>query len=165
MLSYSECVFDLYDIVGHITGGSLKTLDQADRESMQANWWPADVNKLQKEVPLRAEDMLSLIDAGRQWYERKPFHSLPVDVAHVSSSLRLVLVNCGDSEKKKETGEVSVLMSSGAAAGSTTALPVSTVGPGSSKSDPIGETLEVIVTYYSYKEVASLLCRICKTKI
>ena len=106
---------------------------------MQANWWPADVNKLQKEVPLRARDMLSLIDAGRQWYERKPFHSLPVDVAHVSSSLRLVVVNCA--KKKKETGgEVSVLMSSGAAAGSTTALPVAVNG---SQYDPIGETLKV----------------------
>ena len=137
-LYYYNCI-DL----GHITGGSLKTLDQADRESMQANWWPADVNKLHKEVPLRAGDMLSLIDKGRQWYEKKPFHSLPVDVAHVSSSLRLVLVNCGDSEKKKKEtgGEVSVLMSSGAAAGSTTALPVAV---GGSQFNPIGKTLEVL---------------------
>ena len=124
--------------LGHITGGSLKTLDQADRESMQANWWTADVDKLQKEVLLRARDMLFLINAGRQWYERKPFHSMPVDVAHVSSSLRLVLVNCG--KKKKEKGEVSVLMSSGAAAGSSTSLPVAM---GGSRFDPIGETLKV----------------------
>jgi hypothetical protein len=107
---------------------------------MQANWWPANIDKLQKEVPLRAGDMLSLINAGRQWYERKPFHSLPADVAHVSSSLRLVLVNC--EKKKKETGggEVSVLMSSGAAAGSSTSLPVAV---GGSQFDPIGETLKV----------------------
>lgn len=107
---------------------------------MQANWWPADIDKLQKKVPLRATDMLSLINAGRQWYERKPFHSLPVDVAHVSSSLRLVLVNCGESgKKKKETGgEVSVLMSS--RAGGSTSLPVAI---GSSQFDPIGETLKV----------------------
>ena len=131
------CAF-LY--TGHITGGSLRTLDQADSETMQANWWPADTDKLQKEAPLRARDMLSLINAGRQWYERKPFHSLPADVAHVSSSLRLVVVNCG--EKKKETGgEVSVLMSSGAAAaGSGTSLPVAI---GGSRFDPIGETLKV----------------------
>jgi hypothetical protein len=109
---------------------------------MQANWWPADIDKLQKEVPLRAWDMLSLIKEGRQWYERKPFHSLPADVAHVSSSLRLVLANCDESEKKnskKETGggEVSVLMRSGAAAGSSTSLPVAVGG------SPIGETLKV----------------------
>ena len=106
---------------------------------MQANWWTADINKLQKEVPLRATDMLSLINAGRQWYERKPFHTLPVDVAHVSSSLRLVLVNCGK-KKKEKGGEVSVLMSSGAAAGSSTSLPVAM---GGSRFDPIGETLKV----------------------
>ena len=106
---------------------------------MQANWWPADIDKLQKKVPLRATDMLSLINAGRQWYERKPFHSLPVDVARVSSSLRLVLVNCGESgKKKKETREVSVLMNSGA--GSSTSLPVAI---GGSQFDPIGETLKV----------------------
>ena len=109
---------------------------------MQANWWPADIDKLQKEVPLRDWDMLSLINTGRQWYERKPFHSMPVDVAHVSSSLRLVLVNCGESGKKKEIGgEVSVLMSSGA--GSSTSLPVVVDG---SQFNPIAETLKVIVT-------------------
>ena len=104
------CIF----LIGHITGGSLKTLDQADNETMQANWWPADADKLQKELPLRDRDMLSLINAGKQWYESKPFHSLPADVVHVSSSLRLVLVTCGGEAKEKETGEVSVLMSSGA---------------------------------------------------
>ena len=135
----SEYVFCLY-LLGHITGGSLKTLDQADKESMQAKWWPADVSKLQKEVPLHAGDMLSLISAGRQWYESKPFHSLPVDVAHVSSSLRLVLINCGESGKKKETGgEVSVLMSSGEAE-SSTSLPVAV------QFNSIGETLTVTVT-------------------
>ena len=84
--------------------------------------------------------MLSLINAGRQWYERKPFHSLPVDVAHVSSSLRLVLVNCGESGKKKKepVEEVSVLMSSGA--GGSTSLPVAI---GGSQFDPIGNTLKV----------------------
>ena len=129
------------NLTGHITGGSLRTLDQADSETMQANWWPANIEKLQKEVPLRARDMLSLINAGRQWYESKPFHSMPVDSPHVSSSLRLVLVNCGESgkKKKKETGgEVSVLMSSGA--GSSTSLPVAV---GGSQFDPIGETLKV----------------------
>ena len=107
---------------------------------MQANWWPADTDKLQKEVHLRAGDMLSLINAGRWWYERKPFHSMPVDVAHVSSSLRLVLVNCGESGKKKKTetgGEVSVLMSSGA--GNSTSLPVVVDG------SQFRETLKVIL--------------------
>ena len=139
------CIF----LIGHITGGRLKTLDQADNETMQANWWPADTDKLQKELPLRARDMLSLINAGKQWYENKPFHSLPVDVAHVSSSFRLVLVNCGGEGKEKETGEVSVLMSSGTAAGSSTSLPVVVCG---SQFDPIGETLKVN-NYYVQVEI------------
>ena len=141
-MPYSECIF-LIILLGHITGGSLKTLDQADKESMQANWWPADIDKLQKEIPLRNSDMLSLINAGRQWYENKPFHSMPVDIPHVSSSLRLVLVNCGESGKKKKEmgGEVSVLMNSGA--GSSTSLPVAVGG------SQFGETLKVIVTKIS----------------
>ena len=83
--------------------------------------------------------MLSLINAGRKWYERKPFHSMPVDVAHVSSSLRLVLVNGESGKKKKEMGgEVSMLMISQAE--SSTSLPVAV---GGSQFDPIGETLRV----------------------
>ena len=113
---------------------------------MQANWWQADTSKLVKEVPLRDEDILDLIDAGKQWYERKPFHSLPVDVAHVSSSLRLVLVNCGDSDKKKEGGtgeELSVLVNSGAGSLSTS-LPVAMDGD---QLDPIREALKVYRVY------------------
>jgi hypothetical protein len=36
---------------GHITGGSLRTLDQADSETMQADWWPADIDKSPKGGP------------------------------------------------------------------------------------------------------------------
>ena len=147
-----------HNLLGHITGGSLKTLDQADKESMQANWWTADIDKLKKEIPLRARDMLSLINTGRQWYENKPFHSMPVNVPHVSSSLRLVLVNCGESGKKKKEmgGEVSVLMNSGA--GSSTSFPVAV---GGSQLNPIGETLKVIVTKIScyMLMIEKLYCR------
>ena len=99
---------------------------------MQANWWTADVSKLQREIPLRGADMLKLISAGKRWYEKKPFFGLPVDVAHVSSSLRLVLVDCSEKDK------VSVLMREGAESGSS--LPVAVCG---SQFDPIRETLKV----------------------
>ena len=122
---------------GHITGGSLRTLDQADDETMQANWWTTDINKLQREIPLRGADMLSLISAGKQWYESRPFSSLPVDVSHVSLSVRLVLASCDGKGKK---GEVSVLMREGAE--SSSSFPVAVCG---SQFDPIGETLKVIV--------------------
>ena len=104
---------------------------------MQANWWTTDINKLQREIPLRAGDMLSLINVGKQWYEGRPFSGLPVDVNHVSSSVRLVLASCGGKRKK---GEVSVLMREGAE--SSSSFPVAVCG---SQFDPIGETLKVIV--------------------
>ena len=125
-----------FQSLGRITGGSLRTLDQADSETMQANWWTADINKLQKEIPLRASDMLPLINVGKKWYESKPFYGLPVDVGHVSSSARLVLVSCGAKGKK---GEMSVLAREGAESGSS--LPVVVCG---SQFDPIKEILEVI---------------------
>lgn len=104
---------------------------------MQANWWTSDINKLQREIPLRAGDMLSLISAGKQWYEGRPFSGLPVDVSHVSSSVRLVLARC-DGKGKKE--EVSVYMREGAK--SSSSFPIAVCG---SQLDPIGETLKVIV--------------------
>ena len=125
-------------MTGHITGGSLRTLDQADDEILQANWWPADIKQLQRDVPLRTRDMFSLINAGKRWYESKPFSGLPVDVGHVSASLRLVLANCIQG-KKNEVEEVSVLMRGGAGTSST--LPVVVCG---SQLDPIGETLKVV---------------------
>ena len=43
-------------------------------------------------------------------------------VAHVSSSLRLVLVNCGGEGKEKLGVSVLIMMSSGAAVGSNLAM-------------------------------------------
>ena len=39
--------------IGHVAGGSLKTPAEADKESLQAKWLPADVGKLRQEVKLR----------------------------------------------------------------------------------------------------------------
>ena len=80
--------------VGHIAGGSLKTPAQSDKESIQAGWFPADKQHLQS-LGLRAYDCLRLVEVARDWYKQKqrPFTGLPVQVGHVSSSLRLVVVH------------------------------------------------------------------------
>lgn len=93
--------------IGHVTGGSLKTLDQADKESLQAQWLPADPDHLPERVPLRAPDILPLIEIGKKWQERKPFSGLPVNVGHVSVSVRLVVVYC---TSDADEGQVSVLV-------------------------------------------------------
>lgn len=93
--------------VGHVTGGSLKTPTQADKESLQANWFAADTDKLPEMVRLRAPDILPLIDAGKKWHESKPFTSLPVNVGHVSVSVRFAVVYCPSNADKND---VSVLV-------------------------------------------------------
>ena len=72
-----------------MTGGTLKTTAQADKESLQAAWFD---QKALKSVNLRARDVCPLIDIGRRWAGGKKYGGLPVSVGHVSSSLRLVLV-------------------------------------------------------------------------
>ena len=104
---------------GHISGGSLKTPDQGDKESLQANWFAADTDQLPKKLHLRAPDILALIDTGKKWYESKPFSGLPVNVGHVSTSLRLVVTYCASSS---DEGQVSVLVKGDA--GSSSILPV-----------------------------------------
>lgn len=47
-------------LTGKVVGGSLKTLDQADRESLQAQWIK-DINTLS----LRSTDITHLVDRGR----------------------------------------------------------------------------------------------------
>ena len=77
---------------GQITGGTLKTPAQADKESLQAGWFPADSQQLQ-ELGLRAHDCLRVVEVARDWYQQRSFTGLPVQVGHVSSSLRLVVVH------------------------------------------------------------------------
>ena len=123
--------------VGNITGGSLKTPDQADEESLQANWFTVDTDKLPEVVRLRAPDILPLIDAGKKWYTRsKPFSGLPVNVGHVSASLRLVVTYCSSGT---EEDQVFVLVNG--AAGSCSALPVCVCDM--MTRNPIGESVKV----------------------
>ena len=116
----------------------MKTPDRADRESLQANWFTADTKQLPENLHLRARDILPLIDAGKKWYESgKPFSGLPVNVGHVSTSLRLVITYCMSGA---DEGQVSVLLK-GAAVGGCSALPVCLCE--TMVQDPIGTTVKV----------------------
>ncbi|KAM8794539.1 8-oxo-dGDP phosphatase NUDT18 [Eudromia elegans] len=99
------------------TGGTLKTLQAADAESLQAAWWPQDVSAL----PLRAPDMLPLLALAAR-YRRSPSHpaTLPQELPCAHVCLRL-LVACAGPD-----GELWVLLS---AAGAPR-LPVTACSPG-----------------------------------
>ena len=60
----------------------MKTSDKADRESLQAGWYPADVSKLQQSLSLRARDIIPLIELAVKWTEKeklqKAYNRLPV---------------------------------------------------------------------------------------
>ncbi|MGH0142434.1 UNVERIFIED_CONTAM: hypothetical protein FKN15_076208 [Acipenser sinensis] len=57
-------------------GGSIKTTAEADSESLQAQWWDRVYP-----LPLRAKDILHLIEAGVKYKESPWFpHTLPVEL-------------------------------------------------------------------------------------
>ncbi|XP_072243274.1 8-oxo-dGDP phosphatase NUDT18 [Leuresthes tenuis] len=78
-----------------ITGGSLKSLSEADQESLQGAWWDRESS-----LPLRGRDILRLIDCGLK-YHRDPCHpvTLPVDLSCRHVVQRLVLVFVGAEEQ------------------------------------------------------------------
>ena len=53
-------VFSTYHFTtGKVVGGKLKTTSEADRESLQADWFTSDVSKLPLEIPLRYAEGLT----------------------------------------------------------------------------------------------------------
>ncbi|NXD72312.1 NUD18 phosphatase, partial [Eolophus roseicapillus] len=70
------------------TGGTLKTLAEADAESLQAAWWAGDPRAL----PLRAPDILPLLDLAAR-YRRSPPHppTLPQELPCALLCLRLLI--------------------------------------------------------------------------
>lgn len=76
-------------LTGEVTGGSLKTPAQADSESLQAKW-VKDI----RELSLRSNDILPIIERARQFYcSAEPQYSniLPSLRAHSKLLLRLVV--------------------------------------------------------------------------
>lgn len=95
-------------LTGTVIGGELKTPARADKESLQAKWI-ADLNELN----LRANDILSVIDIGREFYRNQqanhlPKHRniLPIEKAHTQNYLRIVAVI-----KRRRTNTMHVLLS------------------------------------------------------
>ncbi|NXJ89005.1 NUD18 phosphatase, partial [Corythaixoides concolor] len=83
------------------TGGTLKTLEEADAESLQATWWAGDPCAL----PLRAPDILPLLDLAAR-YRRSPPHppTLPQELPCALLCLRLLVAFAND------TGDLWVLL-------------------------------------------------------
>ncbi|XP_031632735.1 8-oxo-dGDP phosphatase NUDT18 [Contarinia nasturtii] len=97
---------------GRVLGGELKTPNKADAESLQAKW-VADLNELN----LRANDILPLIDLGRNYHRflknkeiNRPlqWHNnvLPAQKSHLKNYLRVVAVI-----KKRTNNRVNILLS------------------------------------------------------
>lgn len=74
-------------------GGTLKTLEEADAESLQAMWWAGDPSAL----PLRAPDILPLLDLAAR-YRRSPPHppTLPQELPCPLLCLRLLVAFAND---------------------------------------------------------------------
>ncbi|XP_032681007.1 8-oxo-dGDP phosphatase NUDT18 isoform X1 [Odontomachus brunneus] len=90
---------------GDIIGGTLKTPDQANEESLQA-CWVRNINDL----PLRSNDIIYLLDRGKSYVLNKtvPQHPqlMPVIKSHAKLLLRLTVTS-----KKRATNRLHVLLS------------------------------------------------------
>ncbi|KAK2840659.1 hypothetical protein Q7C36_012238 [Tachysurus vachellii] len=77
-----------FTFLAEVTGGCLKTLSEADSESLQAQWWDPKAP-----LPLRSQDVVGLIDAGVK-YRQKPWFpvSLPVNMPCSVVCQRLLFV-------------------------------------------------------------------------
>ncbi|KAL8174131.1 UNVERIFIED_CONTAM: hypothetical protein K2H54_038992 [Gekko kuhli] len=71
------------------TGGTLKTLQDADEESLQARWW----DRKSPTLPLRARDIVPFMDLALQ-YQASPCHppTLPVELPCAVICQRLLAV-------------------------------------------------------------------------
>uniref|UniRef100_T1H691 Nudix hydrolase domain-containing protein n=1 Tax=Megaselia scalaris TaxID=36166 RepID=T1H691_MEGSC len=92
-------------LTGKVLGGTLKTPDQADRESMQAKWI-GDLN----ELTLRANDIINVIEIARSYKNKgeNPWHAdiLPIRFSHHKSFLRVVAV-----ARKRTSNSLNMLVS------------------------------------------------------
>lgn len=77
-------------MAGRVTGGTLKTPDQANEESLQASWV-----KNVEDLSLRSPDIIPLIQRGREYNNgiNEPWHSpiLPTEKSRDKLFLRLIV--------------------------------------------------------------------------
>ncbi|KAH8279014.1 hypothetical protein KR018_012381 [Drosophila ironensis] len=97
-------------LTGRITGGRLKTPAEADAESVQARWVRSP-----RDLPLRANDILNIIEIGRTYHQGQtiadnpsPWHNkiLPVRFSHKRNYLRVLAV-----ARKRAHNSLNVLVS------------------------------------------------------
>ncbi|XP_072026160.1 8-oxo-dGDP phosphatase NUDT18-like [Amphiura filiformis] len=87
-----------FTYTGNITGGKLKTTKQADKDSLQAKWFPLDaVQSPRSQVNLRARDVLKLVDACKTHQrlaatDQKIAPVIPKLQAYTHMCFRLMLV-------------------------------------------------------------------------
>lgn len=89
---------------GKIIGGSLKTLEQANEESLQAQW----VNNIQ-DLELRSNDVLSLIERGKSYILSKNIPQHP-PLMPVTKSLSKLLLQLVISAKRRATNKLYILV-------------------------------------------------------
>ena len=86
-----------FTFTGKITGGELKTTNEADEESLQAAWFPFDlvVNPQKGDLHLRSHDIIPLVQKTKLHSQlsqslRQP--ALPLLVHHSNIILRLLMI-------------------------------------------------------------------------
>lgn len=94
-------------VTGDVLNGELKTPARADKESLQAKWI-----KSLDEVILRSNDILGIIELGRNYYNRSAdstWHKsiLPAQKSHYKNYLRLVIA----ARKRASPNRVNILLS------------------------------------------------------
>lgn len=94
-------------VTGEVLNGELKTPACADKESLQAKWI-----KSLDEVTLRSNDVLGIIELGRNFYNRSSdstWHKniLPTPKSHYKNYLRLVIA----ARKRASPNRVNILLS------------------------------------------------------
>ncbi|CRK98123.1 CLUMA_CG011491, isoform A [Clunio marinus] len=94
-------------LTGNVTGGKLKSPSEADTESLQAKW----IDNL-NEVTLRSQDVLNIIELGRNYHNRSSdstWHNLilPGIKSHKKNYLRLVIAV----RKRSSPNRVNILVS------------------------------------------------------
>ncbi|XP_074646726.1 8-oxo-dGDP phosphatase NUDT18-like [Tubulanus polymorphus] len=98
-IQISTGIWYRYIFTGQITGGTLKTKDKGDKESLQAKWCSMNDINMGKHgsVPLRGNDILPLIKMANDYrtesLSERHRHNLPVINAHRQLVLRLVIIH------------------------------------------------------------------------
>lgn len=82
---------------GKITGGKLKTLEEADEESLQACW----VNNI-NDLSLRSNDIIPLIERGKTYVMNKDVSQHP-HFMPISTPLSKLLLRLSITSKKRAT--------------------------------------------------------------